>query len=176
MPQAKPTLEDISIPEPTDLDDLNSALEEASVELRKVQAERQKLQDELKTTKEINITLELVSEMQAKKINELISECEEMGAELKSLEALERRLLYISTNSQAALSELFAWRHLGMTQLGPSIEGAQHQLAIFWGYVKAMETPGHRFVSFIGRGLSKNFLGRKLKDLLYALYALKESR
>jgi chromosome segregation ATPase len=113
--------------------------------------------------------------LQRKKVASLLKDNERVGAERESLQSIERLLLRISSNPHAALAELMAWRHLGMTRLAPTQAQATEQLDVLWNYVREMNSPGHRIVSFLGRRLGRTRVGRAVRRMLHFLYVMVKS-
>jgi hypothetical protein len=120
-----------------------------------------------------------VLKLQAEKIRSLIEENEKLGARAVQAESLIHAIC-CSLNKKpdevlVELEGLKRWRHIGATKLAPTVEQAEMQIDILWSYVKAMGSPGHRAVSFIGKRLGGFFLFRWLKNAAYALMALRQA-
>lgn len=121
------------------------------------------------------LALEQTIQLQADKIKRLLIKAEHVGAERQELFELREQLQTVCPEVQAAMTELLEWRSLGQQRLGPELAAAQHQAAMLWAQAYAISTPGHRFISFIGRNVQKFWLGRKLRSSLKFLSALRQA-
>ena len=119
------------------------------------------------------------AELQAKKIQTLLEDCERLGAEkgeiVDNYHQILQQLNTDPTGAAARVNELQRWEHLGKTRLAPTIQSAEHQAEILWSYVAAMSSPGHRLVSFLGRKLGRTWIAVKARDALLWLMAFRES-
>ena len=113
--------------------------------------------------------------LQARKIQHLLAEAEYLGAERERLATLKRRLSVVHSSPELAVDELLGWRKLGTERLGPNVAGAKEQFDVLWSQRHAMGSPGHRFISYLGRSLRRTALGRKLHSAIKFLMALRQA-
>jgi hypothetical protein len=148
-------------------------------DLHKLHEELQELSAKLEREHNLRLGLRANLELQANKIQKLISENEELGADRTQAMELLHKLLAVlgteETHAETAVAELLKWKELGEQHLAPTLDAAQQQADILWSYVKAMQSPGHRFVSLLGGLLRGRWLGRKIKSVLAFLLALHEA-
>ncbi len=137
------------------------------------------LQKRLEQEHNLRLAQKANMEMQAAKIQKLLYENEELGADkVQACEKLQGLLAILGTdqeNAEITAAELKRWKELGQTKLASTLDAAEHQADILWSYVKAMGSPGHRAMMSFGALLGKCWLGRKLKSFCAAMLALKKA-
>jgi hypothetical protein len=148
-------------------------------DLHKLRDEIQELSAKLEREHNLRLGLRANLELQANKIQKLISENEELGADrAQALELFNKLLAILGTDeahAEASVAELRKWKELGEQRLAPTLDAAQLQADILWSYVKAMQSPGHRLVAFLGGLVRGRWLGRKVKSMLAFLMALHQA-
>lgn len=159
----------------SDRESAQEALGSLATPLQELQNRIRHLEAELKEAKEVQLTQEQQLTFQRRKIAQLLTQSERIGAEREALRSFERRLEHISSNPHAALAELLAWRQLGLSKLGPNPVEAEAAIECLVHYKQITQAPGHRFVAALSRLAEGSLLGRKLRGLFRFLYTILKS-
>lgn len=113
--------------------------------------------------------------LQALKIRELLQANEALGAEACELRNRAGSLEHQLERAQTHIEELAKWRDLCQARLGRDVASASHQLDVWWSHVLAMQSPGHRLVSVMGRALGNGRAALFLRKLMNFVLALKKA-
>ena len=139
----------------------------------------QELENRLEQERNLRMGLKANMELQAGKIQKLLHDNEELGADkaaaLEQLARIQDCLNADPSNLEEKLEELRRWQELAQRKLGPTLESAEHQADILWSYVNAMGSPGHRLTIRLGTIAEKTWIGRKLKRVAAWLLALRRA-
>ncbi len=152
-------------------------LRQKEQELLSLRASRSAAQEASSTAalEELHQAAQQTMRLQAQKIQLLLDDAERLGAEnaaeCRRSEDLARQIQQLKVE----ISELVPWRELVTARLGPDLKAASNQADILWSYVAAMGSPGHRFVSWLGRTAGKTLFGRALRKLLNLVMVLRQA-
>lgn len=115
--------------------------------------------------------------LQAAKITDLLQINERLAFENQEAAAKLQRAAAIAGpgDLEARMREAAAWRDLGRSRLGMTVQDASQHLDVLFCHARALASPGHRMVAFMGRKLGGTYIGRGVKKFLAALIALRNA-
>jgi len=141
------------------LDPLQRAVDEKTA---RIVTERDELRRTIENLQETFSAREEALQLQAEKITALLVENERLGHQVNASPSREELLAEVE-DYQARIQELEPWKLYVLDRLGPTLGIAEEHVALMQSHVRAMRSPAHRLVAFVGRTAGQTLPGRMLR-------------